>query len=73
MAEVLTTGERSAYAAGTQGGSMTSGAVEPRLRSASTQRARRLTAILDLVARQRSVTLADLTSAWSGGRTAEPR
>ena len=41
---------------------MTSGAVEPRLRSASTQRARRLTAILDLVARQRSVSLADLTT-----------
>jgi DeoR family transcriptional regulator of aga operon len=40
---------------------MTSGAVEPRLRSTSTQRARRLTAILDLVGRQGSVSLSDLT------------
>jgi len=40
---------------------MTSGAGGTRPRSASTQRARRLTAILDLVARQGSVSLADLT------------
>jgi DeoR family transcriptional regulator of aga operon len=40
---------------------MTSGAGGTRPRSASAQRARRLTAILDLVARQGSVSLADLT------------
>lgn len=41
---------------------MSSSTAEPRLKTSSTQRARRLTAILDLLARQHSVSLGDLTS-----------
>lgn len=40
---------------------MSTSAVESRLRASSTQRARRLTAILDLLARQRTVSLTELT------------